>query len=173
MYDVYRLAMMMLFMCYFFTGSKYLEYISSITIMHIDNINWTHRFWMKKKLANAQILEYSFKEKVAGINLGILLCTQGTYCTRPRAIILIEPIAIRRILRRYGGGGCPFFGGHESQNPLREDYQAWVHIDQMVLVIVKRESGPCEWRPTQGLHSPRKLKWELENDSRQPSNPKQ
>jgi hypothetical protein len=41
MYDVYWLAMMMLFMCYFFTGSKYLEYISSITIMHIDNINWT------------------------------------------------------------------------------------------------------------------------------------
>ncbi len=36
MYDVYWLAMMMLF-----TGSKYLEYISSMRIMYIDNNNRT------------------------------------------------------------------------------------------------------------------------------------
>jgi hypothetical protein len=32
------------------------------------------------------------------------------------------------------------------------------HSDQMVLVIVRQEAGPCEQRPTQGLHSLRVLK---------------
>jgi hypothetical protein len=40
MYDVYWLAMMMLF-----TGSKYLEYISSIRVMHSDD-NQTIDYWI-------------------------------------------------------------------------------------------------------------------------------
>ncbi len=27
------------------------------------------------------------------------------------------------------------------------DYEVRVHPDQMVLVIARREAGPCEWRP--------------------------
>ncbi len=49
MYDVYWLAMMMLF-----TGSKYLEYISSITIVDNNNINQTKSI-LNELLANAQI----------------------------------------------------------------------------------------------------------------------
>jgi hypothetical protein len=32
--------------------------------------------------------------------------------------------------------------GQESQNYLKEDYQAQVHSDQMVLVIARWEAGP-------------------------------
>jgi hypothetical protein len=38
-------------------------------------------------------------------------------------------------------------GGQESQNLLK-DYQARVHSGQMVLVIARREAGPCQWRPS-------------------------
>ncbi len=56
-------------------------------------------------------------------------------------------------------------GDQESQNLLKEDYQAWVHTDQMILVIPRREAGPCKWRPTPGLHSLRTLKWEAAKKS--------
>jgi hypothetical protein len=37
----------------------------------------------------------------------------------------------------------------------------------MVLVIARQEAGPCEGMPTQGLHSLRMLKGDLENNSGQ------
>ncbi len=40
----------------------------------------------------------------------------------------------------------------------------------MVLMIAGQEAGLYEWRPTQGLHSLRIVKWELINNSRQPRN---
>jgi hypothetical protein len=40
---------------------------------------------------------------------------------------------------------------------LKEDYQARVHSDQMVLVIARRGVSQCEQRPTQGLYSLRML----------------
>jgi hypothetical protein len=49
-------------------------------------------------------------------------------------------------------------GGQESQNSLKEDYQARVHLDQMVLVIARQEYGSCQQRPNQELHSLRMLK---------------
>jgi hypothetical protein len=70
-------------------------------------------------------------------------------------------------------------GGPSGLSPLRSDgshdgqaemldrvsggqrHQAWVHPDQMVLVVVRREAGPiAQW--------PKALKLELENDSRWP-----
>ncbi len=63
-----------------------------------------------------------------------------------------------------------FSWGQESQNWLKEDYHARVHSDQMVLMIVRREVGQCQQRLIQGLHSLRMFIWELENNSRQPSN---
>jgi hypothetical protein len=36
--------------------------------------------------------------------------------------------------------------GQESQNLVKEDYQARVHSYQMVLVIARQETGPCERR---------------------------
>jgi hypothetical protein len=48
-----------------------------------------------------------------------------------------------------------------SQAKAKGDYQARVHSNQMVLTIVWREAGPvARW--------PKTLKWELENNSRQP-----
>jgi hypothetical protein len=49
-------------------------------------------------------------------------------------------------------------GGQEFQNIIKEDYQAQVHSDQMVLMIARQEAGPCERRQTPGLHSLRMLK---------------
>ncbi len=46
------------------------------------------------------------------------------------------------------------------------DYQPHLHSYQMVLVIARLETGPCELRPNS-----RKLKLELENNSRQSRNP--
>jgi hypothetical protein len=42
--------------------------------------------------------------------------------------------------------------------------EARVHLDQMVLVIVRQEAGPVAWWP-------KTLKWELYNKSRQPKGP--
>jgi hypothetical protein len=36
--------------------------------------------------------------------------------------------------------------GQESQNKIKEDYQAQVHLDQMVLVIASWEAGSCKVR---------------------------
>jgi hypothetical protein len=46
-----------------------------------------------------------------------------------------------------------FTEGQESQNKLKEDYEARVNSNQIVLVKVRREAGPCEQRPIQVLHS--------------------
>jgi hypothetical protein len=51
-----------------------------------------------------------------------------------------------------------FIGSQESQNLLKGDWQPRVHSDQAVLVLVGREAGPCERRPTQELHSLKTLK---------------
>ncbi len=39
---------------YFFTGSKYLKYISSIMVMHNDNIIWIYSI-LTNRQANAQL----------------------------------------------------------------------------------------------------------------------
>jgi hypothetical protein len=36
--------------------------------------------------------------------------------------------------------------GQESKNKIKEDYQAQVHSDQMVLVIARWEAGSCKVR---------------------------
>ncbi len=48
-----------------------------------------------------------------------------------------------------------------SQAKAKENYQAHVHTDQMVLVIVRQEARPVAWWP-------KTLKWGLGNNSRQP-----
>ncbi len=48
-----------------------------------------------------------------------------------------------------------------SQAKTKRNYQARVHSDQMVLEIFRCEAGPVAWWP-------KMLKWELENNSRQP-----
>jgi hypothetical protein len=71
------------------------------------------------------------------------------------------------------GEASPFLSVAKSlKTSSREDYQARAYSSQMVLVMVRWQAGPCKWRPTQGLHSLRTLKWELENKSRQSNNSK-
>ncbi len=49
-----------------------------------------------------------------------------------------------------------------KQSYLKGDHQTRVHSDQMVLIMVKQEAGPCErW--------PKMLNRELQNNSRQPT----
>jgi hypothetical protein len=62
---------------------------------------------------------------------------------------------VLKIIRR--GRLVLVIGGQESQTSS-SDNQAQVPSDQMVLVIARREAGPCERRPTQGLHSLMTLK---------------
>jgi hypothetical protein len=45
----------------------------------------------------------------------------------------------------------------KSLKTSSRDYQAWVHLDQLVLVMAMREAGPREQRRTHGQH-PLKLK---------------
>jgi hypothetical protein len=93
---------------------------------------------------------------------------------KQKGIILIESTQVRRFLRWSGGGGwslsleakCP----KTSQGTIRS-----VHSDQIVLMMARREARLHKGRPTQGLCSLKTkptglqtLKWELENNSRQP-----
>jgi hypothetical protein len=57
-----------------------------------------------------------------------------------------------------GGGGWSLSLEAKSLKLTQDDYQARDYSDQMVLVTVRQEGGPCEWRPAQGLHSLRTLK---------------
>ncbi len=79
---------------------------------------------------------------------------------------------VLKVIRR--GRLVLVIGGQESQNKSR-DHQVWVHSDQIVLMMARREARVHKGRPTQGLCSLKikpkglqTLKWELENNSRQP-----
>ncbi len=59
---------------------------------------------------------------------------------------------------------CEAAKGGSKLSYLKGGHQAWVHLDQMVLVMARREAGPCEKQP-------KTLNEELENNSRKPRDP--
>ncbi len=108
--------------------------------------------------------------RVAGINWGILLGAPGTYCITPKGDHLDRVHSDQKVLEMIKRGRLVLvFCGQESQTSSR-DHQAWVHSGQMILLVARRKAGPHKRRLTQGLHSLKTLKWELEDNSRQPEN---
>jgi hypothetical protein len=103
------------------TGSKYLEYISSITIMHNDNNNQTKSILNEKQQKTQLGVWYTvhrrndlyndwtiflikLKRRYPGL-IRDALCTQGTYCAKLRGITLIESTQIKWFSKWSDGEG--------------------------------------------------------------------
>jgi hypothetical protein len=70
--------------------------------------------------------------------------TRRLYC-KPGENVLIESTQVRWFPERSGGrldlDSCR--QKHSKLRQLKGDHQARVHSDQMVLMLVRREAGPC------------------------------
>ncbi len=114
---------------------------------------------------------------VARISWGYLLVAQGTYCAKLRGVTLIESTQIWWFSRWSGEGGWSLLLEAKSLKTGARDHQAQVHSEQMVHVMARQEGVCISGGQTQRLHSFKwnskgfkTLKWELENNSRQPKN---
>jgi hypothetical protein len=67
-----------------------------------------------------------------------------------KGITFVESTKIRWFSRRSGWGGWSLLSKAKGSKPLKEDHQAWVYSDQMVLIIARREAGPVSGRPLKG-----------------------
>ncbi len=111
-----------------------------------------------------------FKERVAGINQGSYFTLKGQIAQSQAGSLWPSPLRSDGSQDDQAEDAGPCYWRSRVSNKLKEEYQAWDHSEQMflvILVIARQKVGLCWWRPTQGLHSLRTLKWELENNSRQ------
>ncbi len=139
LYDVYWFAWWLLF-----TGSKYLEYISSIRIMHNDIINgnnclqniWTNiseweqnlgmngmmPMWLQ--IVNSQYRHFNTRtthwtdtlSNEYSREIRGLLCAQGTHCTGQGGLSWLSPLRLDGSQDDQAEEAGSFIGGQESQN---------------------------------------------------------